>query len=42
MRVDKLFQNWNDEAVYGRTWGMAETQNASDSNETVEKTKNHL
>lgn len=42
MRVDKLFQNRNDEAVYRRTWGMAETQNASDCNETVEKTKNHL
>lgn len=40
--MDKLFQNRNDEAVHGRTWGMAEAQNQGDSHKTVEKTGNYL
>lgn len=40
--VDKLFQNWNDEAVHERTGGVVETQNPSNRHETVEETENHL
>ena len=40
--MDKLFQNRDDEAVYGRIRGVVETQNPSDYRETMEETENHL
>ena len=36
-RMDKLFQNRDDEAVYGRIWGVVKTQNQGHSHETMEK-----
>ena len=41
-RMDKLFQNRDDETVYGEVGGMAETQNQGHSHETMEKTENNL
>ena len=40
--MDKLFQNWDDEAVHRRIRGMTKTYNPSNRHETVEKTENHL
>ena len=40
--MDKLFQNRDDETVYGEVGGMAETQNQGHSHETMEKTENNL
>lgn len=40
--MDKLFQNRNDETVYGRVRRVIETQNPSNPHETMEETENHL
>ena len=35
-RMDQLFQNRNDETIYGRVWSMAKAQDEGDCSKTME------